>query len=65
MAQGEGRARPSYPPSACREFTAVLPNDDDAVLETEDLHSKGAIKWRLGHPDESAEIVEVRDGNSC
>jgi hypothetical protein len=42
-------------------LTALLPVDDNLVLQSDGLETKGAIKLRLERPGHSARIVEVRE----
>lgn len=42
------------------KLTALLPTDDNAVLEAEGLRSKGTIKLKLDRPGQPSQILEVR-----
>ncbi len=44
-------------------LTALLPTDDEAVLETEGLRSKGTIKLKLDRPGQAPQLLEVREHN--
>jgi Domain of unknown function (DUF4962)/Heparinase II/III-like protein len=46
-----------------RKLTALLPTDDNAVLETEGLRTRGAIKLKLERPGQPDQILEVREEN--
>ena len=43
------------------ELTALLPTDDNAVLEAEGLRSKDAIKLKLDRPGQPPQILEIRE----
>ena len=46
-----------------KKLTALLPIDDTAMLEAEDLKTTGEIKLRLGSSDnQPSQILEIREG---
>ena len=53
----------SVTPTDGGRLTALLPTDDDAVLASQDMETRGAIKVRLEQPEQASQIVELREPN--